>query len=624
MAKRSATGVTSGVGTPFRLDGFNGDMTIRTSSQGKKLYVKDFNKWHGINLNIDTLKMKNDVDKLLKDTKKLTINKRRRPLFDSAYFRVGGSATVQLKNVGAVLKVRNLADDADAAINASTGTFMTSIELGHATDTTLERASTGEVNINSNRIYRAGGTDVAVTDGGTGVGSLTDGGILLGSGTSAITATAALGDGEMIVGDGSTDPAIESGTDLRTSIGVGTTDTPTFAEATLSKAYNAIADATSLIITPAITSRSAGSSGQTMNAIKINPTLDADSAAGGTQTFNAVLVNVTETDLTGFDAVNLMDLQIGGTSKLKVNNTGAITSTGTASGSAESTAADTRYLMMNASTGLVGFRTAGEIKSDSALATVDGSFSSLNVTSTTAPQATIAYQADEHLTVSVANNGVTTLATSDNAGTTLANLTLDVDGDIKLEPASGGVKVAEASEAAADTAAYGQLWVKNSDPNELCFTDDDGTDVVGIGKYHYESKICNYYTTVVANFIPLVGYTVERTSLAGNNEFIAMVAPYNGVIEKILWRSEVAQDGTLQMDIHESGTGDEIPGLSPIGTKDTVIDIADDTTQDVSFASMTSGRSLLVKGNIYAIKITSPSASNDTNVTVVFKWDITE
>ena len=178
MAKRSATGVTSGVGTPFRLDGFNGDMTIRTSSQGKKLYVKDFNKWHGINLNIDTLKMKNDVDKLLKDTKKLTINKRRRPLFDSAYFRVGGSATVQLKNVGAVLKVRNLADDADAAINASTGTFMTSIELGHATDTTLERASTGEVNINSNRIYRAGGTDVAVTDGGTGVGSLTDGGIL--------------------------------------------------------------------------------------------------------------------------------------------------------------------------------------------------------------------------------------------------------------------------------------------------------------------------------------------------------------------------------------------------------------------------------------------------------------
>ena len=60
------------------------------------------------------------------------------------------------------------------------------------------------------------------------------------------------------------------------------------------------------------------------------------------------------------------------------------------------------------------------------------------------------------------------------------------------------------------------------------------------------------------------------------------------------------------------------------GTKDTLVDrINDDMTQDVSFASMTSGTNALVKGRIYAIKITTPSVSNDTNVTVVFKWDIT-
>jgi len=50
---------------------------------------------------------------------------------------------------------------------------------------------------------------------------LTDGGILLGSGSSAITATAVLADSEMLVGDGTTDPAIESGATLRTSIGLG-------------------------------------------------------------------------------------------------------------------------------------------------------------------------------------------------------------------------------------------------------------------------------------------------------------------------------------------------------------------------------------------------------------------
>ena len=72
------------------------------------------------------------------------------------------------------------------------------------------------------------GTDVAVAHGGTGASSLTDGGVLLGSGTNAVTAMAVLADGEMIVGDGTTDPVAESGATLRTSIGVGTGDSPQF------------------------------------------------------------------------------------------------------------------------------------------------------------------------------------------------------------------------------------------------------------------------------------------------------------------------------------------------------------------------------------------------------------
>ena len=75
-------------------------------------------------------------------------------------------------------------------------------------------------------------TDLVVADGGTGVSTLTDGGVLLGSGTSAITAMAVLTDGQMIVGDGTTDPVAESGATLRTSIGVGTTDDVKFANIT--------------------------------------------------------------------------------------------------------------------------------------------------------------------------------------------------------------------------------------------------------------------------------------------------------------------------------------------------------------------------------------------------------
>jgi hypothetical protein len=72
------------------------------------------------------------------------------------------------------------------------------------------------------------GTDVGVAYGGTGVSSLTDGGVLLGSGSGAITAMSVLTDSQMIVGDGSGDPVAESGATLRTSIGVGTGDSPTF------------------------------------------------------------------------------------------------------------------------------------------------------------------------------------------------------------------------------------------------------------------------------------------------------------------------------------------------------------------------------------------------------------
>jgi hypothetical protein len=79
-----------------------------------------------------------------------------------------------------------------------------------------------------------GATPLGVTSGGTGAASLTDGGILLGSGTGAVTATAVLADGEILVGDGTTDPVAESGATARTSLGLGTGDSPTFVTVTAS------------------------------------------------------------------------------------------------------------------------------------------------------------------------------------------------------------------------------------------------------------------------------------------------------------------------------------------------------------------------------------------------------
>jgi hypothetical protein len=101
----------------------------------------------------------------------------------------------------------------------------TAVNVGAASDTTLARSSAGVLSVEGNVMYHAGGTDVIVADGGTGASTLTDGGILLGSGTGAVTAMSVLADGEFVVGDGTTDPVAESGDTARISLGVGSTST---------------------------------------------------------------------------------------------------------------------------------------------------------------------------------------------------------------------------------------------------------------------------------------------------------------------------------------------------------------------------------------------------------------
>ena len=66
---------------------------------------------------------------------------------------------------------------AGAATNLGLGTgdspMFTGVNVGHASDTTLARSSAGNLSIEGNLIYRAGGTDIPISDGGTGVSSHT-------------------------------------------------------------------------------------------------------------------------------------------------------------------------------------------------------------------------------------------------------------------------------------------------------------------------------------------------------------------------------------------------------------------------------------------------------------------
>ena len=224
---------------------------------------------------------------------------------------------------------------------------------------------------------------------------------------------------------------------------------------------------------------------------------------------------------------------------------------------------------------------------------------------------------NDYATISLADTGNLTIATTGDGG------------DIKLEAASGGVKVAEASAAAADTAGYGQIWVDDATPNELAFTDDAGTDIVGIGKYHYETKVCNFSASSGTTFyLPLAGYVIEGTSSAGRNEYQTMIAPFNGTIEKFAWRSEAAQGtgaGTMRLMIAESNDGTEVPGLNVFRKDLSSLSIADDTYTEYDLTSPSVGTFPipLVKGRIYSVQCTFAATPYDTNCILVFKWDIT-
>ena len=73
------------------------------------------------------------------------------------------------------------------------------------------------------------------------------------------------------------------------------------------------------------------------------------------------------------------------------------------------------------------------------------------------------------------------------------------------------LKIKESADAVADTAGYGQIWVDTQTPNCLAFTDDAGTDIIGIGKYHYETKFIGFYAGQTAQYIPMTGYIIEKT-----------------------------------------------------------------------------------------------------------------
>ena len=347
---------------------------------------------------------------------------------------------------------------------------------------------------------------LAVGSGGTGATSLTDGGVLLGGGTGAITAMGVLADGAMIVGDGTTAPVAESGATLRTSIGVGTGDSPTFTNLDLSG--NLVVQGTLTVDGSSVTNigetvqyvdnllelgmeddGSDGLQAPTSTTTKdlgfvghIKPSGGSASKVAFAYDMSAskfvALTGVTESSgaVTGTAATIVADLEGDVTGNVTGNVTGTI-----------QTAAQTNITSVGALDGGSITSNFGTINTGASSITTSGAISggSLTVDDVAIDGKVITMTGDTNdtVTLTAAAGGAFTIATTDNGAGEAGDITIDADGDIILDAAGDDIILKEAGTAFGRfKRASGDFVIKSETSNKhiLLKGNDGGTTITAL------------------------------------------------------------------------------------------------------------------------------------------------
>ena len=129
-----------------------------------------------------------------------------------------------------------------------------------------------------------------------------------------------------------------------------------------------------------------------------------------------------------------------------------------------------------------------------------------------------------------------------------------------------------------------------------------------------------HYAAGTKVYVPLVGYLVELNTNIGRNEYIAYVAPYDGYLNQVVFRSEEAC-GSTSVGFHKSSTGTEVPS-SVVGESVTVDMANDDTAYKFAFSGGMSGSgNQFSAGDILAISFTPTNDANDVVFTAEFILD---
>ena len=405
-------------------------------------------------------------------------------------------------------------EDGDGTLDFVVGTLNQDTTGNAATATALETARTingtsfdGTANIT---ITAAGSTlsdTVTVAKGGTGATSLTDGGVLLGSGTDAITATAVLGNGELLIGDNSTDPAVATltaGSNVTITNGAGTI-TIAAANDNTQLSNEQVQDIVGGMVT-----------GNTETGISVTyedgdgtldfvvGTLNQDTtgnAATATALETARTINGTSFDGTANITVTAAGSTLSDTVTVAKGGTGATTLTDGG-------------ILLGSGTGAV---TAMSVLGDGVIVVGDNSTDPTTITAFTASDGVLKHEVGGlELDISaiaigdvIAGTGTGSVGIVTSTGHNDGDvLTLQADGTADWEAASGGI---DGSGAAGYVAIWSDADTLTYDNNQLYW--DSSNNELGIGTATPAS------TLHVAGTVSLQPYTISSSSGEGDTDW---------------------------------------------------------------------------------------------------------
>ena len=121
--------------------------------------------------------------------------------------------------------------------------------------------------------------------------------------------------------------------------------------------------------------------------------------------------------------------------------------------------------------------------------------------------------------------------------------------------------------------------------------------------------------------IMLDGGTRPKTTFVGNLETTCMIAPHNGTLEFISFRSEEVAGNPVIIGFHKASDGTEVPSDSPTESKSVDMSaVADDTTTKFDF---TTGSNAFSAGDVLGFSIDPANDINDCLFVICLKYDTT-